>query len=85
MLVQVRDNCPGDLPKWYRHISKGAWPFSTRDHGWPISDCSADGLKVCALFYSQYVYGLMPDSMTAKVVVYTNMLEYTHTLGCLSH
>jgi cycloartenol synthase len=42
---QVRDDCPGDLSRWYRHISKGAWPFSTRDHGWPISDCSSEGLK----------------------------------------
>ena len=42
---QVRDDCPGDLREWYRHISKGAWPFSTRDHGWPISDCSSEGLK----------------------------------------
>ncbi|OUS43725.1 putative cycloartenol synthase [Ostreococcus tauri] len=41
---QVRDDCP-DVKKWYRHISKGAWPFSTRDHGWPISDCSSEGLK----------------------------------------
>ena len=44
--LQVRDDCPGPLEKWYRHISKGAWPFSTRDHGWPISDCSSEGLKV---------------------------------------
>ena len=29
----------------YRHVSVGAWPFSTRDHGWPISDCTAEGLK----------------------------------------
>lgn len=43
--TQVKEDCPGDLSRWYRHISKGAWPFSTRDHGWPISDCSADGLK----------------------------------------
>ena len=42
---QVRDDCPGPLSYWYRHISKGAWPFSTRDHGWPISDCSSEGLK----------------------------------------
>ena len=42
---QVRENNRGPLEKWYRHISKGAWPFSTRDHGWPISDCSAEGLK----------------------------------------
>lgn len=33
------------LSEYYRHISKGAWPFSTRDHGWPISDCSSEGLK----------------------------------------
>ncbi len=43
--MQVIEDCPGDLSKWYRHISKGAWPFSTRDHGWPIADCSSEGLK----------------------------------------
>ena len=42
---QVLDDCPGQLLDWFRHISKGAWPFSTRDHGWPISDCSSEGLK----------------------------------------
>ncbi|RXH78499.1 hypothetical protein DVH24_002017 [Malus domestica] len=41
----VLEDCPGDLDYWYRHISKGAWPFSTADHGWPISDCTAEGLK----------------------------------------
>nr|AAT38887.1 cycloartenol synthase [Avena clauda] len=46
---QVLDDCPGDLSYWYRHISKGAWPFSTADHGWPISDCTAEGLKAALL------------------------------------
>nr|AUD10127.1 putative cycloartenol synthase [Ononis spinosa] len=46
---QVLEDCPGDLSKWYRHISKGAWPFSTGDHGWPISDCTAEGLKTVLL------------------------------------
>lgn len=46
---QVLDDCPGDLSYWYRHISKGAWPFSTADHGWPISDCAAEGLKAALL------------------------------------
>jgi 2,3-oxidosqualene cyclase len=31
--------------RFYRHPSKGGWPFSTREHGWPISDCTAEGLK----------------------------------------
>jgi len=43
---QVLDDCPGDLNDWYRHTSKGAWPFSTADNGWTVSDCTAEGLKV---------------------------------------
>ncbi|CAN0467089.1 unnamed protein product, partial [Ectocarpus sp. 12 AP-2014] len=31
--------------KYFRHISKGGWPFSTAAHGWPISDCTGEGLK----------------------------------------
>eukprot|EP01125_Pyxidicula_operculata_P010681 TRINITY_DN3518_c0_g1_i1.p1 TRINITY_DN3518_c0_g1~~TRINITY_DN3518_c0_g1_i1.p1 ORF type:complete len:776 (-),score=192.12 TRINITY_DN3518_c0_g1_i1:88-2415(-) len=46
-ITQVRENNV-DKEKYYRHISKGAWPFSTIDHGWPISDCTAEGFK-CAL------------------------------------
>lgn len=44
---QVRKEAQQPLEKYYRHISKGAWPFSTQDHGWPISDCSSEGLKAC--------------------------------------
>lgn len=43
-IAQVREDIPQG-ERYYRHISKGAWPFSTRDHGWPISDCTAEGLK----------------------------------------
>eukprot|EP00879_Flechtneria_rotunda_P014928 GHRR01015598.1.p1 GENE.GHRR01015598.1~~GHRR01015598.1.p1 ORF type:complete len:610 (+),score=118.28 GHRR01015598.1:42-1871(+) len=42
---QVVQEADPPLSKYYRHISRGAWPFSTRDHGWPISDCSSEGLK----------------------------------------
>lgn len=30
---------------YFRHISKGGWPFSSAAHGWPISDCTSEGLK----------------------------------------
>jgi hypothetical protein len=43
--LQVVEEAQQPLGEFYRHISKGAWPFSTRDHGWPISDCSSEGLK----------------------------------------
>mmetsp|Transcript_20255 Transcript_20255/g.41423 ORF Transcript_20255/g.41423 Transcript_20255/m.41423 type:complete len:1203 (+) Transcript_20255:239-3847(+) len=42
--------------KFYRHVSKGGWPFSTSAHGWPISDCTGEGLKgVLALMDSPIV------------------------------
>jgi lanosterol synthase len=38
-----------EMEKGYRHRSRGGWPFSTRAHGWPISDCTAEGLKASLL------------------------------------
>uniref|UniRef100_M8AV75 Cycloartenol synthase n=1 Tax=Aegilops tauschii TaxID=37682 RepID=M8AV75_AEGTA len=46
---QILHDCHGDLSVWYRHISKGAWTFSTADHAWPVSDCTALGLKASLL------------------------------------
>uniref|UniRef100_A0A7S1ES27 Terpene cyclase/mutase family member n=1 Tax=Timspurckia oligopyrenoides TaxID=708627 RepID=A0A7S1ES27_9RHOD len=43
-MSQVLVDVP-DKSEFYRDISKGAWPFSTRDHGWPITDCASEGLK----------------------------------------
>ncbi|KZV26777.1 Beta-amyrin synthase [Dorcoceras hygrometricum] len=46
---QVKDNPRGDFRSMYRHISKGSWTFSDQDHGWQVSDCTAEGLKCCLL------------------------------------
>ncbi|KAL8462769.1 hypothetical protein ACS0TY_033696 [Phlomoides rotata] len=51
-LSQIRKDSSGHLSCWYRHTSKGGWPFSTADNGWPVSDCTAQGLNV-ALMLSQ--------------------------------
>ncbi|XLR03777.1 hypothetical protein S83_069975, partial [Arachis hypogaea] len=45
----ILEDCLDDLNYWYCHISKGAWPFSTKDHGWPISDCTSEELKAALL------------------------------------
>lgn len=42
-ITQVLEDVP-DRERFYRHRSYGAWPFSTRAHGWPISDCTGEGL-----------------------------------------
>jgi squalene/oxidosqualene cyclase-like protein len=41
---QVLEDVP-DRQWCYRDPSKGGWPFSNRAHGWPITDCTAEGLK----------------------------------------
>jgi lanosterol synthase len=56
----VRDNqILEDVPAHeahFRHRSRGGWPFSNRPHGWPITDCTAEGFKVAvALERSQRV------------------------------
>jgi len=47
---QIRKN-----PKHYevmnRHRTKGAWPFSTKEQGYTVSDCVGEGLK--AVLYLQ--------------------------------
>lgn len=43
-ISQVQVDVP-NRERYYRHQSKGAWPFSTVDHGWPIADCTGEGLK----------------------------------------
>nr|ACO24697.1 beta-amyrin synthase [Gentiana straminea] len=46
---QVKENPSGDFKSMYRHMSKGSWTFSDQDHGWQVSDCTAEGLKCCLL------------------------------------
>ncbi|KAB1212030.1 Lupeol synthase [Morella rubra] len=47
---QIRENPSGDFKAMHRHISKGSWPLSMQDHGWQVSDCTGEGLKVALLF-----------------------------------
>ncbi|OMO74284.1 Terpenoid cyclases/protein prenyltransferase alpha-alpha toroid [Corchorus olitorius] len=57
---QVRENPPGDFKRRFRHISKGSWTFSDRDHGWQVSDCTAEALKCCTYF------AMMPPEMVGE-------------------
>ncbi|KAM3749852.1 hypothetical protein ACB098_05G216900 [Castanea mollissima] len=72
--TQVLEDCPGDLNFWYRHISKGAWPFSTADHGWPISDCTAEGLKAVLLLST------FPSETVGKLLVLKRLYDAVNVL-----
>jgi lanosterol synthase len=50
---QILDDVP-EPERHYRHRSKGGWPFSTRAHGWPITDCTAEGLRCALLLEGRY-------------------------------
>jgi len=43
-----------DVPttKYFRHNCKGGWPFTVGDQNWPVSDCTAEGIK-CSIALAQ--------------------------------
>ncbi|XP_022083175.1 lanosterol synthase-like [Acanthaster planci] len=47
-LTQIPDN-PPNYQKYYRQMNKGGYPFSTRDCGWIVADCTAEGLKAALM------------------------------------
>ncbi|KAH8090819.1 putative lanosterol synthase [Filobasidium floriforme] len=68
---QMREN-----PKWYgkdyRHATKGAWPFSTLEQGYTVSDCAGEGLKA--------VIGLQSLSYTPSPVTPDRMKDCVDVL-----
>ncbi|XP_021060874.1 lanosterol synthase [Mus pahari] len=51
-LSQVPENRP-DYEKYYRHMHKGGFSFSTLDCGWIVADCTAEALKAVLLLQNQ--------------------------------
>lgn len=47
-ISQIPEN-PPYYEKYYRQMSKGGFPFSTRDCGWIVVDCTAEGMKTIML------------------------------------
>jgi lanosterol synthase len=42
--AQIKSEHPSHA-EFFRHPMIGSWPFSTPDNGWPVSDCTAEGLS----------------------------------------
>lgn len=56
--MQIKGNAPREA---YRHQRLGAWPFSTRDQGYTVSDCTAEGLRAVLLLQNNGYPRLIPD------------------------
>uniref|UniRef100_A0A8C1FT93 Terpene cyclase/mutase family member n=2 Tax=Cyprinus carpio TaxID=7962 RepID=A0A8C1FT93_CYPCA len=62
-LTQIKDN-PPEYEKYYRQMNKGGFPFSTRDCGWIVADCTAEGLKSVMLLQEQC--GFLTDKVPTE-------------------
>jgi len=63
---QIR-NDPKHFRVSHRHRTKGAWPFSTKEQGYTISDCTGEGLKSVLYLQTQLEYVLCPDRLSSRV------------------
>lgn len=52
--TQIREN-PQGIHHVYRQPTKGAWPFSTRDQSYAVSDTTAEAVKVIVLLQETWV------------------------------
>lgn len=57
--------------EFFRHDSVGGWPFSNADHGWPITDCTSEGMKSTLLIHhsklTDYKQTIPEDSLKQTV------------------
>ncbi|MBW1808365.1 MAG: terpene cyclase/mutase family protein, partial [Deltaproteobacteria bacterium] len=63
---QIIEDVP-DYKSFYRHKSRGGWPFSDRKHGWPITDCTSEGFK-CALQLEKILDDSIDEDLLADSV-----------------
>ncbi|RXW23912.1 hypothetical protein EST38_g1956 [Candolleomyces aberdarensis] len=61
--AQMQDN-PKHYEKAYRHRTKGAFGFSTREQGYTVSDCTGEGLK--AVMYLQNHLDFTPKPVSER-------------------
>jgi squalene/oxidosqualene cyclase-like protein len=69
-----------DRERFYRHIQVGGWPFSTRDHGWPISDCTAEGLKAALIIKRLVAEGKYKLPDTTALISDTRLADAVNVL-----
>lgn len=55
--------------EFFRHPMIGSWPFSTAEQGWPVADCTAEGLSaVLAVHHSGLVTPTIAEARIKQAV-----------------
>ncbi len=66
--------------EFFRHPMIGSWPFSTAEQGWPVADCTAEGLSATlAIHHSGLVKPTIDDQRIKQAV--DILLSYQNTDG----
>lgn len=55
--------------EFFRHTMIGSWPFSTADNGWPVADCTAEGLSAALAIHHSGLVKPAIDEMRIKRAV----------------
>ena len=65
---------------FFRHPMIGSWPFSTADNGWPVADCTAEGLSAAlAVHHSGLIKPTINEQRIQQAV--DIILSYQNTDG----
>lgn len=66
--------------EFFRHPMIGSWPFSTADNGWPVSDCTAEGLSAALAIHRSGLVEAVIDEQRMKQAI-DIILSYQNTNG----
>jgi len=66
--------------EFFRHPMIGSWPFSTADNGWPVSDCTAEGLSAALSIHRSGLVEAVIDEQRMKQAI-DIILSYQNTNG----
>ncbi|WP_349431355.1 terpene cyclase/mutase family protein [Methylomarinum sp. Ch1-1] len=66
--------------EFFRHPMIGSWPFSTAENGWPVSDCTAEGLSATLAIHRSGLVRPVVDEHRIKQAVDV-ILSYQNTDG----
>jgi len=66
--------------EFFRHPMIGSWPFSTAEQGWPVADCTAEGLSATLAIHHSGLVKPAIDEQRIKQAV-DIILSYQNTDG----
>lgn len=81
---QLRENVK-DQDKCYRQTRKGGWPFSNKDQGYAVSDCTSEALKAVIKLQTTKGYPKLLDDRRIFDAVDTLLLYQNDTGACSSY